>query len=41
MQLLIKACRKYRTTIPSYIASRKWEVDLVDSVIEKLNTQMN
>ena len=33
---LLAACRRYRHTIPVYLASRKAELNLLDAVIRKL-----
>ncbi|NIS71281.1 MAG: hypothetical protein GTO12_20775 [Proteobacteria bacterium] len=36
-ELLIKACKKYRYTIPGYIRSKQPEVRVVDAIIHKLS----
>ncbi len=35
-ELIVKACLKYRYTIPAYIKSRQPEVDSLDAIIDKL-----
>lgn len=35
-ELLLKACTKYRYTIPAYLKSRQLEADALESVIKKL-----
>ncbi len=36
-ELLLKACVKYRYTIPTYIKSKQPEVDALDAIIGKLS----
>lgn len=36
-QLVLKACMKYRYTIPAYIKSKQPEVDALNAIIEKLS----
>jgi hypothetical protein len=36
-ELLLKACVKYRYTIPAYIKSKQPEVDALDAIIGKLS----
>jgi len=36
-ELLLKACVKYRYTIPAYIQSAQPEVDRLDAIIDKLS----
>jgi len=35
-ELLLKACIKYRYTIPAYLKSKQLEADALESVIKKL-----
>jgi hypothetical protein len=35
--LLLKACRQYRYSIPSYIQVRQGEIRLLDAIIERLS----
>ena len=35
--LLLKACNKYRYTIPPYIKSRLPEIDMLEAIIGKLS----
>lgn len=35
-ELLLKACIKYRYTIPAYLQSKRLEADALESVIKKL-----
>jgi hypothetical protein len=35
--LLLKACNKYRYTIPPYIKSRQPETDMLEAIIGKLS----
>ena len=35
-KILIRACRKYRSTIPSYIMSKKDEINTLDELVQKL-----
>lgn len=36
-QILLKACKRYRSTIPSYLQARKAEIKIVDSLISILS----
>jgi len=36
-EVLLKACRKYRCTIPGYIKSKQPEIHAVDAIIQKLS----
>ncbi len=36
LEVVLKACRKYRQTIPIYLESRKGEVRDIDSVLRQL-----
>jgi hypothetical protein len=36
-EILLKACQKYRHTIPAYLKSRQPEIRLIDAIIEKLS----
>ncbi len=36
-EVLLKACKKYRYTIPGYISSKQQEIRLVDAIIDKLS----
>ena len=36
VELVLKACEKYRWTLPSYLQSVQHELELVDEVLEKL-----
>jgi len=36
-EILLKACHKYRYSIPAYIQSRKAEMEALDAIIEKLS----
>ena len=36
VEVVIRACRKYRQTIPVYIESRREEAQVIDSVLKKL-----
>ena len=36
-QTLLKACEKYRHTIPTYIQSKQEELRIVKTIIEKLS----
>jgi hypothetical protein len=36
-ELLLKACNKYRYTIPAYIQSREPEIDMLEAIIGKLS----
>jgi len=36
-ELLLKACLKFRYTIPAYIRSRQAEVDALDNLVGKLS----
>lgn len=36
-EVLLKACKKYRYTIPVYIKSRQPEIDILDAIIGKLS----
>lgn len=36
-EILLKACKKYRHTIPTYLKSKQQEIRLVDAIIEKLS----
>jgi len=36
-ELLLKACLKYRYTIPAYIKSRQAEVEALDTIVGKLS----
>jgi hypothetical protein len=38
VSLLLKACRKYRRSLPVYLQSVQEEVALVDGVIQKLES---
>ena len=35
-RILLKACRRYRSTIPSYLQAKQAEVDIIDSIIKIL-----
>ena len=35
-EILLKACQKYRYTIPAYIKSRQAEMDTLDALLGKL-----
>jgi hypothetical protein len=37
IEILLKACGKYRQYIPTYIESRQAELALLDSITEKLS----
>ena len=37
IELLLKACRKYRARLPAYLQSAKEETGLADSIIAKLS----
>ena len=36
-QILLKACEKYRHSIPAYIQSKQAERQIVEAIIEKLS----
>jgi len=36
-EVLLKACKKYRYTIPGYIRSKQLEIRVVDAIIHKLS----
>lgn len=36
IKILIRACQKYRSTIPSYIMSKKTEIIILDDLVQKL-----
>jgi hypothetical protein len=36
VEVVVSACRKYRQTIPVYIASRQEEAQIIDAVLKKL-----
>jgi len=36
-EILLKACEKYRYTIPAYIQSRQSEADALEALIKKLS----
>jgi len=36
-ELLLKACKKYRYTIPAYLESRQAELQVMDALINKLS----
>jgi len=36
-EILLKACQKYRYTIPAYIRSRQAEIDTLDALLGKLS----
>ena len=36
-ELLLKACTKYRYTIPAYLQSRQAEVDTLNAIVSKLS----
>jgi hypothetical protein len=36
-EILLKACKRYRQTIPAYLKSKQPEIRLVDAIIEKLS----
>ncbi len=36
-QLLLKACRQYRYSIPNYLQTRQREIRLLDAIIDKLS----
>jgi hypothetical protein len=36
-ELLLKACLKFRYTIPAYIRSKQAEVDVLDAIVGKLS----
>jgi hypothetical protein len=36
-QTLLKACERYRHSIPTYIQSKQAELHVVDAIIEKLS----
>jgi len=36
-ELLLKACDKYRYTIPTYLKSRQPEIDMLEAIIGKLS----
>ena len=35
-EILLKACKKYRAKIPSYLLSKQSELETIDRVIQKL-----
>lgn len=35
-EILLKACKKYRAKIPSYLLSKQSELEAIDRVIQKL-----
>jgi hypothetical protein len=35
-EILLKACKKYRAKIPSYLLSKQSELEAIDKVIQKL-----
>jgi len=35
-EILLKACKKYRAKIPSYLQSKQSELEAIDRVIQKL-----
>ncbi len=35
-EVLLKACQKYRYTIPAYIRSRQAEIDTLDAILGKI-----
>jgi len=35
-ELLLKACKKYRYTIPAYLESKQPELQVIDALIDKL-----
>lgn len=36
-EILVKVCKRYRASLPSYLQSGKREQDLIDSVLKKLS----
>jgi hypothetical protein len=36
VELLVKACQKYRSTLPGYLLSAREDMDLADALLEKL-----
>ena len=36
-EVLLKACKRYRYTIPGYIKSKQPEIRVVDGIIQKLS----
>ncbi len=38
VELLLKACQKYRATLPGYLLSAQEEMEIIDELLEKLRT---
>ena len=36
-EILLKACKKYRYSIPNYLESRQLEITIIDAIMEKLS----
>ena len=36
-ELLLRACRYYRSSVPSYLASRQEEIQLLDRILRQLD----
>lgn len=36
IEVVLKACKKYRSTIPGYIKSKQAEIDILDDLVQKL-----
>lgn len=37
IEVIIKACTKYRHLMPTYLASKQEEIGLIDQILEKLS----